>query len=157
MAMLCEKISELVNAGCEYESVCEQMRDYAAHTGLLFILASMNNLANNGRVSPIVAKMAGLLGIRAIGKASDKGELEPLHKVRGEKKALETIVSELELQGFNGKKANIAHCLNEQGAQELASLIRARYPDAQISIILCGGLCSFYAEKAGLLVGFEKN
>ena len=157
MVLLCEKIVELKNDGVEFDGVCEAIREYAQHTGLLFMLASMNNLANNGRVSPIVAKMAGLLGIRAIGKASDKGELEPLHKVRGEKKALETIMSELEAHGYNGGKLGIAHCLNLPAAEQLAALVREKYPDAEISIRLCGGLCSFYAERSGLLVGYEKN
>lgn len=155
MALMCEKLRELILAGESFESVCEKVSEYVRHTGLLFILASMNNLANNGRVSPIAAKMAGILGIRAIGRASDVGELEPLHKVRGEQKALETLVEELAVQGYNGKKLSIAHCINEPAAQKLSELVRGKYPDAQISIRQCGGLCSFYAERAGLLVGFE--
>ena len=155
MVLMCEKLRELVLAGESFDSVCEKVSEYVRHTGLLFILASMNNLANNGRVSPIAAKMAGILGIRAIGKASDAGELEPLHKVRGEGKALVTLVEELAVQGYNGGKLSIAHCINEAAAHKLSELVREKYPDAQISIRRCGGLCSFYAERAGLLVGFE--
>ena len=157
MVLLCEKIAQLVRDGVCFDEVCARSLEYSKHTGLLFMLASMTNLANNGRVSPIAAKMAGLLGIRAIGKASDKGELEPLHKVRGEKKALETIVSELKAHRFNGKKLSISHCLNDQAADELSRLVREEYPDCDISIRQCGGLCSFYAERGGLLVGYEKE
>lgn len=155
MVLMCEKLRELVLAGESFEGVCAKVSEYVRHTGLLFILASMNNLANNGRVSPIAAKMAGILGIRAIGKASDAGELEPLHKVRGEGKALVTLVEELAVQGYDGGKLSIAHCINEAAAHKLSELVREKYPDAQISIRRCGGLCSFYAERAGLLVGFE--
>ena len=155
MVLMCEKLRELVLAGESFEGVCAKVSEYVRHTGLLFILASMNNLANNGRVSPIAAKMAGILGIRAIGKASDAGELEPLHKVRGEGKALVTLVEELAVQGYDGGKLSIAHCINEAAAHKLSELVREKYTDAQISIRRCGGLCSFYAERAGLLVGFE--
>lgn len=157
MVLFCEKIRDLVLDGVEFDEVCSRVLEYSRHTGLLFMLASMTNLANNGRVRPIAAKMAGLLGIRAIGKASERGELEPLHKVRGERKALDTMLEELETQHFNGKKLSIAHCINEGAANTLAALVRERYPDCDISIRECGGLCSFYAERGGLLVGFEKE
>lgn len=45
---------------------------------------------------------AGLLGIRVVGQASDKGELDPLHKCRGEARALETIVKEMTGRGYRG-------------------------------------------------------
>ena len=50
--------------------------------GLIFVLQSLKNFANNGRVSPAVAKIAGIMGICIIGKASDVGTLEPIHKCR---------------------------------------------------------------------------
>ena len=121
------------------------------------MLESLKNLANNGRVSPIVAKLAGILGIRLVGKASDKGDLEPLSKCRGEKNALETIVKQLKELGYGGGEVRITHCLNEAAANSLRSLILSDYPNARIEILPCRGLCSFYAERGGLLVGFEKN
>ena len=120
------------------------------------MLESMKNLANNGRVSHIVAKMAGLLGIRVVGKASNKGDLEPLNKCRGEEKALSTIFEHMQDNGYKGGKVKISHCLNENAAKKLQLKISDKFPSAVIEIYPCRGLCSFYAEKGGLLVGFEK-
>ena len=120
------------------------------------MLESMKNLANNGRVSPIVAKFAGMLGIRVIGKASDVGTLEQLEKCRGEAKTLPTIVDQMIRLGYSGGKVKIAHCLNEPAANKLKSLIKQKYHNADIDIYPCRGLCSFYAERGGLLIGFEK-
>ena len=39
-------------------------------------LESLRNLANNGRVNGAIAKIAGILGIRMVGKASLEGTLE---------------------------------------------------------------------------------
>ena len=39
--------------------------EYTRKTGLLFMLGFLNNFAANGRVSPAVAKIAGVLGIRS--------------------------------------------------------------------------------------------
>lgn len=157
VALIIDKIRELVLAGEDYESVCDAASAYCERTGLLFMLESMKNLANNGRVSPLVAKAAGLLGIRLVGKASDEGTLEPLDKSRGEKKALSTIVERLEGEGYAGGRLRIDHCFNAAAAFNLKGQVEKRFPGAQVEIFRCGGLCSFYAEKGGLLVGFEKN
>ena len=85
MELIAEKIQQLLNADLGFEEICEKVKEYQQRTGLMFMLESMQNLANNGRVNKIVAKAAGILGIRAVGKASDAGTLEPLEKCRGEK------------------------------------------------------------------------
>ncbi len=153
--LIAEYARDLVLKGTDYAAVCAASVEYSRRTALLFMLGSMKNLANNGRVKPIVAKAAGLLGIRVVGKASDKGDLEPLDKCRGEKKALEAIVHRMKVLNFSGGKVKIAHCFNAEAAQNLKELILTEMPDADIEIYPCGGLCSFYAEEGGLLVGLE--
>jgi len=156
IGLILRKIKELVQTDLSFEEICKQIEAYSAKTGLLFVLESMQNLANNGRVSPLVAKMAGLLGIRVIGKASDRGDLEQLHKARGEKKMIETTVQTLIDLGLKTGKVFIAHCLNEPAAQKLKEALAAKLPAVVATIYPTGGLCSFYAEKGGLMIGFEK-
>ncbi len=155
MLLIIEKIAELIKVGKGFDEITTAVKEYSNSTRLLFMLQSMKNLANNGRVKPIVAKAAGLLGIRVVGKASDKGELEPLEKPRGEKKAIETIFKTLQKLGYKGAKIRIAHCFNLKEAENLKEKILDKFPLANITIYPCGGLCSFYAEKGGLLIGFE--
>ena len=156
MELIAEKIQALIAADLSFEDICETIKDYQKSTGLLFMLESMNNLANNGRVSKIAAKAAGILGIRVVGKASDIGTLEPLEKCRGEKKALTALVATMTSLGYEGGKVRISHCLNENAANQLKESILVLYPQADVQIRPTGGLCSFYAEKGGLLIGFEK-
>lgn len=156
MELIAEKIQELIAADFSFEDICEKIKDYQKSTGLLFMLESLQNLANNGRVSKIVAKAAGILGIRLVGKASDVGTLEPLEKCRGEKKALASLLKRMVNQGYEGGKVRISHCLNEAAAKQFQENVLALYPAADIVIRPTGGLCSFYAEKGGLLIGFEK-
>lgn len=156
LRLLLEKLRELVLAGNAFADVCAAIRDYAKTTGLLFMLESMRNLANNGRVNPLVARAAGLLGIRAVGKASDEGTLELLDKCRGEKKALAAIVEHMKRLGHAGGRVRISHCGNETAAHALRELILERFGKAQVEIYPARGLCSFYAEQGGLLVGFER-
>ena len=156
LKLIVEKLQELIAQDLSYEEICDKIRAYTQNTGLLFMLESMRNLAANGRVSPAVAKIAGLLGIRVVGKASDAGTLEPIDKCRGESKALEKIVFHLQELGLQEGKVRIAHCQNPGAAEKLQKLIAEQFPKAQTEISKCTGLCSFYAEKGGMLIGFEK-
>ena len=156
MELIAEKIQELIDADLGFEEICESIKEYQQHTGLMFMLESMQNLANNGRVNKIVAKAAGILGIRAVGKASDVGTLEPMEKCRGEKKAIAALADHMVSLGYEGGKMRISHCLNPAAAESLKGTILAAYPNADIQIRPTGGLCSFYAEKGGMIIGFEK-
>lgn len=156
MELIAEKLQEWIAAEYSFEEISENIKQYQQHTGLLFMLESMQNLANNGRVSKIAAKAAGILGIRVVGKASDVGTLEQLVKARGEKKALTALMEHMISLGYDGGKVRISHCLNENAAESMRKLILSLYPQADIAIRPTGGLCSFYAEKGGLLIGFEK-
>ena len=155
MQLIIEKLQELIAAGLDFDTIDRTVREYMTHTHLSFSLASLQNFARNGRVSPLVAKMVGVLGIRLVGKASDGGTLEPLHKCRGEKKALDALIEDMSAAGFAGGKVRLAHCRNEAFAIALRDRIRRMYSACEVHIIPCGALCCYYAEEGGLLVGFE--
>ncbi|MBR5223687.1 MAG: DegV family protein [Clostridia bacterium] len=154
-AILVEKLEELILSGKDFDTISKEIIKYQEKTGLIFILQSLTNFANNGRISPAVAKIAGLLGICIVGKASDQGTLQPLDKCRGLRKSIDTILENLIANGFNGGKIRIAHCFNESGANELKTKILEKFNTANIKIYSTQGLCSFYAEKGGILIGYE--
>lgn len=154
MQLLAEKIAELTAEGADFDTVCKELVSYSKQTNLVFMLESLKNLANNGRVSYAVAKITGILGIRLVGKALE-GVLKPLDKCRGAKKAIATLVERMKDLGYKGGKVRIAHCQNLEGARELAELIEAEFPGYSAEIYTTGGLCSYYAEKGGILMGFE--
>ena len=155
MVLMAEKIRTLIGQKCSFEEIVTQVKEYHSRTRLLFSLESLHNLANNGRVSPAVAKAAGLLGIRLVGRASEDGRLEPMSKVRGEKRVAPEIIKHMDSLGYAGGRVHIAHCENLSGAQKLRQLILEHYPDGEVTLGTTGALCSFYAEQGGLLVGFE--
>ena len=156
LVLTIEKLAEYIRQDMSYEEICQKIGAYQKKTGLAFMLASLKNFAANGRVSPAVAKFAGVLGIRIVGKASDQGTLEPTDKCRGEEKALTALVSNLKKAGLSRGKVRIAHCNNEAAARKLTELLRKELPKVEAAIHTCRGLCSYYAEQGGLLVGFEK-
>lgn len=155
MALVIGKLEELICAGVEYDAICRDITHYLAHTRLMFMLQSIRNLANNGRVPPAVASLVGLLGIRIVGRASDHGDLQQTGKCRGDRRALSQLVADMKSLGYEGGKVLIHHCGNLPGAQSLKDTLTSLYPQAQILIDRARGLCSFYAEEHGLLIGFE--
>ena len=156
ITLIVRKIEELVKTGMEYEEICEKIQRYSKQTGLVFMLKSLKNFAANGRVSPLVAKLVGFAGICIVGKASDEGTLEPSHKIRGESRSLETLINDLRELGLRKGKVSIGYCQNEGAASKLKEMIETSFEKVQVEIHKLRGLCSFYAEKGGLLVGFEK-
>lgn len=150
-----DQLREGILAGQPFEVLEKSAREGMRRTHLSFALQSMTNLANNGRISPAVAKIASVLGIWVVGRASAEGTLEPMHKCRGEKNTLRTLFSDMKAMGYAGGRVRIAHCMNEAGAQQLAALIREAHPQADVRVDVCRGLCSYYAEKGGLMVGFD--
>lgn len=154
-ALVIEKIRQLILDGCELEQMIEEAKTYLAKSRLTFILQSIRNLANNGRVSPAVAALVGLLGIRIVGRASVRGDLEPNAKCRGDRKALSALVNYMQELGYAGGAVRLHHCDNEEYVASISRLLHDKFPAATISSQPAGGLCSYYAEDGGILVGFE--
>ena len=154
MVLLIEKIAEWHLAGYTFEAIEKQIADYQKTTHLTFALESLRSLVNNGRVSPAVAALAGLLNIRIVGIASDVGTLQPVSKCRGEKRTQQGLINVMTERGFKGGKVRIAHN-NPALADIMVGLIRAIAPDADIRVYNARGLVSFYAEDGGILIGYE--
>ena len=157
LKLIIEELESCIRKGMEYQTICDHIARYTEKTGLVFMLESLKNFAANGRVSPAIAKIVGLLGIRIVGKASAQGTLEPMHKCRGQQRSLEAILQHLQEAGLRRGKVRIDHCQNAAAAEALEQLIHSRIPEAQVQIGVCKGLCSYYAELGGLLVGYEKQ
>ncbi len=153
--LIVKKLNDLIKEGLSFEQVVEAITHYQANTKLLFVLAKVDNLVKNGRLSKLIGAVVGLLNIRMVGEASDTGTLELLQKARGAKKALTAAVDEVLKAGYKGGRIIIAHRNNEKFCQQFSEVIKEKFPAADISFLPTSGLCSFYAEEGGLLMGYE--
>ena len=153
ITLMAEKARRLILNGLTLENTVAALKHYK--TELSFILSSLHNFACNGRVSKLTAAAAGVLGIRIVGRASDGGTLEPLSKCRGASRSSDTAIEHMKKYGYNGGRVIISHCLNPEGAEALRNKLLDIYPSADISVRQLRGLCSFYAEINGILIGYE--
>ena len=155
MMMIVDKIRACEAAGCDFETTKAQVLDYHNHNHTLFCLESMMNLARNGRVPMAVAKIAGMLGIRVVGDVKG-GEITPVHKPRGARKATQALVEMIRERGFqDGNLLRVAHCFGEEAALDLKEAVLAEFPNTRFILEPTTALCSFYAEAGGLIIGFE--
>ena len=155
MMMLVEKIRQCEAEGDDFETMKQKVLEYHNHVHTLFCLESMMNLARNGRVPMAVAKIAGMLGIRVVGDV-EKGQITPVHKPRGAKKATQALMDMIRERGFaDGNQIRVAHCFGEEAASDLRNAVLAEYPNARVLVETTGALCSFYAEAGGMVIGFE--
>lgn len=157
LKLIVEQLRLYIKEKLPFESICDKINTYKQKLGTLFVLESMKNLANNGRVSHLAAKMAGLLGIRAIGTASDEGTIALLEKARGNTNAFNAALQHIFSMNYSGGRLEISHCNNLQAAEALKNKIKEKFANAKITVSKNLGLCSFYAENGGLIIGFEKD
>ena len=156
ITVIVKKLVDLIAEGLDFDTICERIHAYQKKTHLLFVLKSLDNLIKNGRVSKLKGTVAGLLGIKILGTASNKGDLDLLQKCRGKMTAYDKLVEEMLTRNYTGGRVVIAHCFAQDTAEYIANAIREKHADADIEIMPSSGLCSYYAEKGGILVGFEE-
>lgn len=155
MRLLIEKLKEMIDEDLPFEEIVEKGQDYLNHTRLFFALKSLHNFAMNGRVSKAVASAIGVLNISIFATASEEGTIQQISKCRGEKKVVKSMIEHLENAGYHGGKVRISHADNLKLAHNVRDKILELYPNADIIVYPMDGLCTYYAEKGGLLVGCE--
>lgn len=155
LMLIADKIRQCEAEGDDFEATTARVLDYHNHLHTLFCLESMTNLARNGRVNPLIAKLAGTLNIHVAGDAKG-GELAPVHKPRGVKKTVRALVDMLKERGFyDGAVLRVAHCFARDTALIFRDAVLQEFPHTRFSLEPATALCSFYAEAGGLIIAFE--
>lgn len=156
ITLLANYAKKLIDEGQSYSSIIEALsKDIYTKFNLLCILDSLDNFVKNGRISKLAAATVGVLGIRIVCKASKEGTIEVNHKARNFKIALKKLIKDMTDSDFNGGNVIISHTFNENGAKEVKAAILESFPCCNIEIMENYGLCSYYSEYGGLLIGFS--
>lgn len=155
MVLLIEKIRSLMEQNMQPSEIYDQVMAYHKKTHIYYALASLNNLAKNGRINPLIAKGIGALGIRVIGTASKEGTLKPVNKARGDKKAMQKLVDYMKSCGYHGGRVIISHSDNPAAVEMLQNILESEFGPLNGFVHENTGLCAYYAEERSVLVGFE--
>ena len=152
--MIIYKLRELIGQGCSFEEVRTGIHKYMDDHKLIFALSSYHNLVNNGRMPKIAGIVLGHLGLWGVGIASEEGTIKMKKIAKGGKKTLQVIMADLKERVADKGCVVISHCENEDFANNLKKAVQSAYADMEVRIMKTRGLCSYYAEKGGIIVGF---
>lgn len=153
--VLCvEEIEKLIRRGVDFEDVVFRAANFLKKTKILFALSSFDNLIKSGRIGKLTGFIARTFHMWGIGSGSDHGEIVVEDKTRGSKKMVEMLISKMKENGFSGDKAAISHCDNLPLAETLKKRILEVWKNTEIEILPTRGLCSYYAERGGLIVSY---
>lgn len=154
MVLILRKICELISANKDFESVIKGTQEHMKNTHVTFALSSFDNLVKNGRMNRVTGFIANKFGFLGVGIASEHGTIEVKGVTRGRRKATDAIINDMRLRGAYIKEVVISHCHNIEFAEQVKTAILNVWNDATVTIIPTRGLCSYYAEQGGLLIGF---
>ena len=150
--VLCvRELERLARAGVDFDEAVARANTFLERTKILFALSSFDNLIKNGRMTGFLARALGMWGI---GTASEEGTIVVEGKARGTKKTVRELINRMKERGFAGGRVAISHCDNLAVAQTLKENILRLWGNSEIEIIPTRGLCSYYAERGGLIIGF---
>ncbi len=135
IAMLAFAIQRRLDRGTTDEEIDALVERYKAEHGLLFTVDTLEFLARGGRIGRAKAFAGELLHVKPILSIKD-GEVIPIKRVRGARKAFQEFVEAVETQTKDGPELRfgVAHAAAPERATELEKMVRDLRPQAQIEI-----------------------
>lgn len=123
-------------AGASIEETAEYTQSLVPKICHWFTVDDLVYLKRGGRVSPTVAFVGNMLGIKPVLHVDDEGHLTNVTKVRGRKTAIQTLADKYGAlaEKLDSDMVYISHGDCENDAKELAKILSDRY-GATVSII----------------------
>lgn len=142
-----------IKEGKSFEETVADTEEIIERSVTIINLASLSNLAKNGRIPKIAGKLSKVLNIRMIGKAKE-GKIVPVSIERGLKRSVKSLVNKaLDICDKSLKTVIVISQANAlEAAKEVKEMITKDFPDRIIEITGMKGLSSTYAEEGGLVL-----
>jgi DegV family protein with EDD domain len=136
ITMLGLAIQRRLEAGTTDDELDKLIDRYKQEHGLLFTVDTLEFLARGGRIGRARAMAGQLLNIKPILTITE-GEVVPVKRVRGNRKAMEEFVREFTGATTDGPalKVGIAHADAPERAEALRKMVRAERPQAEIEVV----------------------
>jgi DegV family protein with EDD domain len=140
IAMLALAIQRRLDLGTTDEEVDALVGRYRAERGVLFTVDTLEFLSRGGRIGRAAAFAGTLLQVKPILSIRD-GEVVPVKRVRGERKAFAELLEELETETRDEPafRLGVAHAAAPERAAELEALVRERRPQAALELVVTLG------------------
>ncbi|MCL2491476.1 MAG: DegV family protein, partial [Coriobacteriia bacterium] len=155
MTLIAEEAERLIKKGLSFSEVARLADEARDSIMLFFSLASFDNLIKNGRMPKYQGMLGQILKMRPVAYATKEGTIEILDKPRGEKAMLRKMVERMqEFRNLEDKSVIISHCNAEEVALKLKEKLEETANLKSIRVMPTRGLCSFYTDEGGFIVGY---
>ena len=140
IAMLALAIQRRLERGTSDEEVEALVDRYRRERGLLFTVDTLEFLQRGGRIGKAAAFAGTLLQVKPILSIRD-GEVEPVKRVRGDRKAFAELAMALETETKDEPeyRLGVAHAAAPERAAELEALVRQQRPRAELELVVTLG------------------
>jgi DegV family protein with EDD domain len=140
IALLALAIQRRLERGTTDEEVDALVARYRRERGLLFTVDTLEFLQRGGRIGKAAAFAGTLLQVKPILSIED-GEVVPVKRVRGERKAFAELAAALEAETRDEPafRLAVAHAAAPERAAELEALVRERRPHADLELVVMLG------------------
>jgi DegV family protein with EDD domain len=140
IAMLALAIQRRLERGTTDEEIDALVARYLRDRGLLFTVDTLEFLQRGGRIGKAAAFAGTLLQVKPILSIRD-GEVVPVKRVRGERKAFAELAAalETETEDESAYRLGVAHAAAPERAAELEALVRERRPKAELELVVTLG------------------
>ncbi len=137
IGLLAFAIQRRLERGTSDEEIDELVDRYRRERGLLFTVDTLEFLARGGRIGKARAFAGSVLHVKPILTIED-GEVVPVKRVRGERKAFAELAASLEEETEDTPewRLGVAHAAAPERAAELETLVRERRPQAQLELVV---------------------
>ena len=148
IAMLALALQRRLERGTSDDEIGALVERYRRERGLLFTVDTLEFLSRGGRIGKAAAFAGTLLHVKPVLSIRD-GEVVPVKRVRGERRAFAELAEALETETRDepGYRLAVAHAAAPERAAELEALVRERRPRAELELVVT--LCAVIGAHAG--------
>ncbi len=146
MKYLIREAYEMAKNGKSSDQIYNYLEKRKKDIKIYLTVESLEYLSRGGRMSSLQSKVGNLLNIKPIIGLKD-GSLELLDKVRGKKRAMQTMIG---LISDGTKFATVCHVINEKEAIDFKNAILSKFPDLEVSIEELGPVVGSHVGPGGI-------
>lgn len=157
IALLLHEAALKVEDNYTFEQLVSHLEERVEQTTTLFVLKTLENLILGGRLDRVRGTIAKTLNIKLLMKANDeRGDIDVIEKVRGNKKAINRFIEQIGLhaKNFENKIITMTHCNDEPRAKKVLNDIIEKYPFKDAFLTETGPLISTYGGEGALVISF---
>jgi DegV family protein with EDD domain len=140
IAMLALAIQRRLERGTTDEEIDALVERYRRERGLLFTVDTLEFLQRGGRIGKAAAFAGTLLQVKPV-LSIEEGEVVPVKRVRGERKAFAELATALDTETRDEPafRLAVAHAAAPERVAELEALVRERRPQAELELVVTLG------------------